>query len=103
MTEEWLTLGKAVEVGPGEHQVYQTPAGPVIIINWAHEFYGLEDRCTHDGGNLSDGWLENAQLVCPRHGAHFSIKTGEALTPPAYEGVNTYPVKIDEGYIKIKL
>ena len=103
MTDEWLTLGRATDVGPGEHHVYQTPRGAVIIVNWDNEFYGLDDICTHDGGILSDGWLENAQLVCPRHGAHFSVKTGEALTPPAYEAVNTYPVKIEEGQIKIKL
>lgn len=103
MNEDWQELGRATDVGPGEHHVYQTIRGPIIIVNLDHEFYGLDDICTHDGGILSDGWLENCDLVCPRHGAHFSVKTGEAVTPPAYEPVNTYPVKIENGMIKIKL
>lgn len=103
MHEEWTDLGRVTDVAPGEHHVYQTVRGAIIIVNLEGEFYGLEDTCTHDGGSLSDGWLESAQLVCPRHGARFSVQTGEALTPPAYEPVNTYPVKIEAGRIKIKL
>jgi 3-phenylpropionate/trans-cinnamate dioxygenase ferredoxin subunit len=98
-----MALGRATAIGPGEHGVYQTPRGSIIVVNLDHEFYALEDICTHDGGILSDGWIEKDALVCPRHGAHFSIKTGEALCAPAYEGVNTYPVKIVDGQLFLKI
>jgi 3-phenylpropionate/trans-cinnamate dioxygenase ferredoxin subunit len=103
MHEEWIVLGKASAIDPGQYQSFETEHGFIIVVNFEDEFYALDDICTHDGGALSGGWFEEGQLICPRHGAHFCVKTGEALTPPAYEPVNTYPVKIEAGIIKIKI
>ena len=101
--KDWVELGRITDVGIGEHLVYSTDVGPIIVVNLDGEFYALDDVCTHDGGTLSDGWLDKNDLVCPRHGAHFCVKTGEAVTPPAYEPVNSYPVRIVEGKIQVKL
>jgi len=102
-SDGWQPLGRATDVGINEHFVYDTENGPIIIVNLKGEFYALDDICTHDGGILSDGWIDNDDLVCPRHGAHFCIKTGEAISPPAYEPISSYPVKITDGKIWVKL
>ena len=47
--------------------------------------YAVQDLCTHDGETLGNAQVEDCQIVCPRHGARFCLRTGEALTPPAYE------------------
>lgn len=99
----WISLGRPSDVGIGEHLVYQTDHGPIIIVNLDGEFYALDDVCTHDGGILSDGWLKNGELVCPRHGAHFCVKSGEATQPPAYEPINTYPVRVANNVLQIKI
>jgi len=41
-------------------------------------------------------------VICPRHGARFSIRTGEALTAPACEPTATFPVKVegDEVFVR---
>jgi 3-phenylpropionate/trans-cinnamate dioxygenase ferredoxin subunit len=45
--------------------------------------------------------LAGEEIVCPRHGAHFSILTGAALSPPAYEPVATFPVRVDAGMVAV--
>ena len=39
--------------------------------------------------------------VCPRHGARFDIRTGRALSLPAYEPVATFPVRVEDGVVKV--
>ena len=62
----------------------------------------VEDVCTHDGGGLTGGAVEGDQVICPRHGARFCLRTGEALSPPAYEPVRVFETKIEAGRIWIR-
>ena len=65
----------------------------------------LEDRCSHDDGPLCEGvWEEDECVaVCPRHGSRFDITTGRPLTLPAYEPVDTFPVKLEDGWVKVEV
>ena len=69
------------------------------------ELYALEDRCSHDDGPLCMGnWdAETCVAFCPRHGASFDIKSGRALTLPAYLPVRTFPVRVEDGIVKVDL
>jgi 3-phenylpropionate/trans-cinnamate dioxygenase ferredoxin subunit len=51
---------------------------------------------------LTGGSVEGDEIVCPRHGARFSIRTGEALSAPAYEPTETFPVRIDDGEVQVR-
>lgn len=67
------------------------------------EWYAIDDTCSHALASLSEGELMEYEIVCPRHGAHFDVRTGEAVTLPATKPVNTYPavVENDEVYIEL--
>ena len=67
----------------------------VLFCNVDGTLYAIEDVCTHDGAPLDAGELEGACIVCPRHGARFDVRTGEALTLPAILPVITFPVRVD--------
>ena len=56
----------------------------------------------HAGGQLTGGTIEGGEIVCPRHRARFSIRTGEALTAPAYEPVAKFPVRVENGLIQVR-
>jgi 3-phenylpropionate/trans-cinnamate dioxygenase ferredoxin subunit len=75
------------------------------VYNLGGELYALEDRCSHDGGQLCEGEFdaEAGVAVCPRHGARFDIRTGRALTLPAYLPVETYPVRIEDGRVLVEI
>jgi 3-phenylpropionate/trans-cinnamate dioxygenase ferredoxin component len=84
----------------------ELPPGSVKVIEPAPDLpIGIEDRCSHDDGPLCEGdWdPDECVVVCPRHGANFDIRTGKALTLPAYIPVDTYPVKVVDGDIVIEL
>lgn len=74
----------------------------VAVFNLEGRYYAIEDVCTHDGGILTGGPVEGDQIVCPRHGARFSIRTGEALTPPAFEPTAVFPVRLIDGEIQVR-
>ena len=54
----------------------------IAVVRSEGRSYAIEDVCTHDGEALTGGPVEGGEIVCPRHGARFCLRTGEALTPP---------------------
>jgi 3-phenylpropionate/trans-cinnamate dioxygenase ferredoxin subunit len=73
------------------------------VYNVDGELYAIEDRCSHDDGPLCEGDFEpgEAVVICPRHGSRFDIRTGQALTLPAYLPVDTFPVKVEDGVARV--
>jgi 3-phenylpropionate/trans-cinnamate dioxygenase ferredoxin subunit len=99
---DWVDVAPASEFPAGTWRSIDLEGSPVAVFNLDGKYYAIEDVCTHDGGILTGGTLERDEIVCPRHGARFSIKTGEALTPPAYEHVATFPVRVQEGVVQVR-
>jgi 3-phenylpropionate/trans-cinnamate dioxygenase ferredoxin component len=77
----------------------------VGVYNLGGEYFALEDRCSHDDGPLCEGAFDcdDGVAICPRHGANIDIRTGRPLTLPAVESVATFPVRVDNGMIKVKV
>jgi 3-phenylpropionate/trans-cinnamate dioxygenase ferredoxin component len=99
---DWVTVAKVGEIVPGTHRVVDVDGASVAVFNVGGKFYAIEDVCTHDGGQLTGGTVEGDQVVCPRHGARFSIRTGDALTAPAYEPTAKFPVRVENGVIQVR-
>jgi 3-phenylpropionate/trans-cinnamate dioxygenase ferredoxin subunit len=74
----------------------------IIVFNVEGEFYAIADLCTHDDGPLGEGEVDGHDVVCPRHGARFDIRTGRALSLPAFKAVPSYQVKIEDGAIFVE-
>jgi len=100
---EWINVAVKDEMPPGSRKVVSTEIGPIAVFNLNGEFFAIADICTHDGGELASGACEGDQIICPRHGSRFCIKTGKVLTPPAYEDVETFPVQIEREIIRIDI
>ncbi len=74
----------------------------IAVARSGGEIFAVDDVCTHDGAELAGGAVEQGEIVCPRHGARFCLRTGRALTPPAYEDVRTFETKIENGRIWVR-
>jgi 3-phenylpropionate/trans-cinnamate dioxygenase ferredoxin subunit len=93
------------ELPPGSVKIVRAGQVAVGVYNLGGEYYAIEDRCSHDDGPLAEGDFdaEDAVVVCPRHGSRFDIRTGRPLTLPAYEPVETFPVVVEGGWVKVNL
>ena len=99
---DWVTVAKAGELAPGEWRRVDADGAQIVVFNLGGQYYAIEDVCTHDGGQLTGGTVEGEEIVCPRHGARFSIRTGAALSAPAYEPTATFPVRVENGEIQVR-
>ncbi|HEY0224806.1 MAG TPA: non-heme iron oxygenase ferredoxin subunit [Mycobacterium sp.] len=71
---------------------------PVCLARLASgEVFAINDMCSHEDIELSDGELDGDDVECPAHGSRFNVKTGEVSGLPAEEPVATYEVAIEDG------
>ncbi len=103
MTQEYefIQVVEAGQVPPGERILLEIDEEPIAVFNVDGKFYAIGDVCTHDNGPLGDGELDGYQIICPRHGARFDIRSGKALALPAVIDTPWYPVRIVEGWLEI--
>ena len=94
-TARFVRVGRAGDVPDGRPEVFDVEDRRIAIYRLDDGYYAIDDMCTHDGGPLAEGEVEGDQVICPRHGARFSIKTGAALTFPAVTPVERYPVRVE--------
>jgi len=99
---DWVTVARVDELVPGARRLVDVDGSQLVVFNLDGKYYAIEDVCTHDGGQLTGGEVEGDQIICPRHGARFCIRTGAALTAPAYEPTATFPVRIENGEIQVR-
>ena len=95
---DWTFVANVSEIPPQHHKKVDLDGTLVAVFNIGGEFFAIEDVCTHDGAELTSiDTISGSEIVCPRHGARFCVKTGEALSAPAYEPTATFPVKVEGG------
>ena len=95
MTHPAKPVARLSQIAPGTTLRVVVAREDVLLCNVAGTIYAILDQCTHDGGELDQGELEDCRIMCPRHGAYFDVTTGQALTLPAVLPVRTFPVRVE--------
>lgn len=106
-------VAAVADILPGERKLVSVRGRPIAIFNLGGEFFGLLNRCPHQGGSLCDGVLTGlvesnepgsyrftrlGEIVrCPWHGWEFDIRTGLSWCEPGRVQVRTYPVETAAG------
>ena len=93
------------ELPPGAKRVVRWEDLEIGIVNCNGDILAVEDRCSHDDGDLMEGDVdeETCTVECPRHGSEFDLRTGQPLNLPAYVPIETYPVLVEDGVIKVEV
>ena len=101
---DYIKVAKLNAVVEGQAKVFEAGDERVVLCKVNGEVCAIADICTHDGGPLGEGDLEGYEIICPRHGARFDVRTGAVLAFPAIMPVASYPVKIDgdDVYVQIE-
>ena len=89
-----IHVGRLAEIADGDVKIVQSGTLFVGVYRIGDDLYALEDRCSHDDGPLCEGDREGFEVICPRHGARFDVRTGAVLSPPATEDVDSFRVEV---------
>jgi len=99
---EFVPVARADEVPLGEVKVVHARDKSLALGHCDDDTWGAIDNvCTHDGGVLGEGELDDCLVECPRHGARFDLLTGEVRALPAVFPVNAYPVRVVDGVVMV--
>jgi len=98
----WIDAGLTADLLDGQTRSIPVGKRMIAVARSGDAYYAVDDVCTHDGEPLTGGDIEGTEIICPRHGARFCLRTGEALTPPAYEPIRTYETKIEAGRLWVR-
>lgn len=96
---EFIEVAVSDEIPNGERLFLEIDQEQIVIFRIGGSLFAISDVCSHDDGPLGDGELDNHEIICPRHGARFDVRSGKALTLPAYVDIPAYPVREEDGKI----
>ncbi len=99
----FVKVGKVDEVPAGTAKVFEVGDRAIAVCNVDGAFYAIDDVCTHDEASLEQGFLEGCEIECPRHGARFDVRTGDATELPAVVPVDTFTVRVDGDDIELEV
>jgi 3-phenylpropionate/trans-cinnamate dioxygenase ferredoxin subunit len=98
---EFVSIAAVEELGNGERLFVEIDDQPLVVFNIAGQLFAIGDLCSHDNGPLGDGDLDGLEVICPRHGARFDVRTGKATALPAVVDIPAYPVRLLNGQIEV--
>ena len=104
MTEGFRKVARASEIPPGEVAVVEVDGRSIALGHTSDGRWGAIDNvCTHDGGTLGEGELDESGVECPRHGGRFDLFTGRVLALPPVKAVAAYETRVDGDVVEVRL
>jgi 3-phenylpropionate/trans-cinnamate dioxygenase ferredoxin subunit len=98
---DFVAVAAENELPNGERVFVQVDDYSIVVFNIAGQYFAIGDVCSHDNGPVGEGELEGNEIICPRHGARFDIRTGKVTALPAVVDIPAYPVRVVDGQIEV--
>jgi MocE subfamily Rieske [2Fe-2S] domain protein len=95
----WRALTDAHEVEEDDCVRVTLNGHAYAVFNVEGDYYVTDDCCTHQEASLSDGYVQDDTVECPRHQGVFHIPTGKAMGPPLTRPLRVYPARVDDGKV----
>ena len=95
MADEFVKVAAVSDIPPGDMMSVRVGTEEILLVNLDGDLHACDDICTHAYANLSEGDLEEGELVCPLHGAVFDVVSGRPVTPPATEALRKFAIRVD--------
>ena len=97
-------LCKTHDIPPNEVRRIPVPRrAPIAIYHLEDGLYATDDLCSHGAARLSDGEVEDGQIICPLHHGSFDIRTGKPAQLPCASAVKTYKLVVEGDDVFLKL
>lgn len=104
-----FVVAKAADIPPNTRKLVIVKGRPIVVFNLNGEWFGLLNRCPHQGGNLCKGrqvglvradspgnyvYSREGEIIrCPWHGWEFDIRTGRSICRPNSVKVRSFDVE----------
>ena len=102
MTEEFIQVADITDIDINQSQSVNIDEIDILICNTDNGVFAVEDKCSHADIPLCGGQITGNYITCPVHGAVFDLTDGSVQSPPAFEDLNTFEVKIEGTSISVK-
>jgi glycine betaine catabolism B len=102
MGEDFIKVAETEDVQVSQMMAVEVNDEKICLANVNGKYYAIGNVCTHMGGPLAEGKLEDYIVQCPWHGSRFDIRSGKVVRPPAMKPEPTYEVKVENNDILIK-
>jgi nitrite reductase/ring-hydroxylating ferredoxin subunit len=102
MSEGFVSVGRVAEFPEGSLKKVVLNGEDVLVTCLGGKLYAIANGCTHRGGPLNEGELENGRVVCPWHGGKFDVSTGKVVSPPPMKDAASFEVRIDGTDVLLK-
>lgn len=103
MSDNWTDAIARDAVPEGDVIAVKVAGKEIAVYEVEGEIYATDNLCTHGAARMSDGFLEGREIECPLHQGRFDVCTGQALCAPLTDNIRTYPVKIENLRVMLKL
>ena len=100
---KWIRVTQAENIPLREGRSVTIGGDEIAIFNLGDRFVAVDNVCPHRGGPLCDGIVSGASVVCPLHGYKICLETGKVLKPDLAVCVDTYPVRVEDDVVLVKL
>ncbi|OGB17030.1 MAG: naphthalene 1,2-dioxygenase [Burkholderiales bacterium RIFCSPLOWO2_12_67_14] len=101
--DNWTDAVALDDVPEGDVMGIVVAGQEVALYEVDGQVYATSNLCTHGAARMSDGFLEGREIECPLHQGKFDVCTGQALCAPLTENIRTYPVKVEDRRVWLKL
>ena len=88
---------------PGGMQQVTVAGVEILLARVGDTVWATSAKCTHYGGPLAEGVLNSNRVVCPWHHAVFDVATGQQLEPPGCGNLQTFPVRVEDGKVWVRM
>ena len=100
---DYVKVAATDDIPPNQGKLVEIGEKRIALFNLDGKYYAIDNTCTHQGGPLADGYLEGDVVTCPWHGAQFKVASGEVVSPPASQGVKSFPVRVTGNDVEVEI
>ena len=100
--EDWTDAMADADLPDGTPRRVMVAGTNVMLYRTGGRIHALVNRCSHRGGPLHKGTVEEDRVTCPWHVSTFRLRDGAVLRGPATAPQPVYDVRVQEGGIQIR-
>jgi nitrite reductase/ring-hydroxylating ferredoxin subunit/uncharacterized membrane protein len=100
--DDWTPTVPESELEEGKATKVEVDGVDIFLTRYGGRVCALSDRCTHAGGPLNEGTIQEGTVQCPWHGSVFSLEDGSVERGPARAPQPAYETRVIEGRVEVR-